>query len=91
MTCQFFRSFLISTIITDFCFAANQTLGQVPDLVSMTKAETLLGKKDLGAKEFPPVETTFIDGEIAFHKHSGGHTPAPNWPTFLTFATRYFK
>ncbi len=52
---------------------------------------TLLGKKDLGATEFPPVETALIDGEIAFRQHSGGHTPAPNWPTFLIFASRYFK
>jgi len=29
------------------------------------------------------------DGEVAFRQHSGGHTDAPNWPTFLTFAERY--
>jgi len=46
----------------------------------------LLGKKDLGTTEFPPIETTLIDGEVAFRQHSGGHTPAPNWPTFLKFA-----
>jgi hypothetical protein len=51
----------------------------------------LLGKKDLGTTEFPPIETTLIDGDIAFRQHSGGHTPAPNWPTFLTFASRHFK
>jgi hypothetical protein len=51
----------------------------------------LLGKKDLGATEFPSVETTLIDGDIAFRQHSGGHTPGPNWPTFLEFASRYFK
>jgi len=51
----------------------------------------LLGKKDMGTTEFPPVETTLIDGDIAFRQHSGGHTPGPNWPTFLTFASRYFK
>jgi len=28
---------------------------------------------------------------VAFRQHSGGHTPGPNWPTFLTFASRYFK
>ena len=27
----------------------------------------------------------------AFRQHSGGHTPAPNWPTFLTFASLYLK
>jgi hypothetical protein len=51
----------------------------------------LLGKKDLGITEYPPVETTLIDGEIAYRQHSGGHTPGPNWPTFLKFAERYLK
>lgn len=50
----------------------------------------LLGKKDMGTTEFPPIETTLIDGDIAFRQHSGGHTPGPNWPTFLQFASRYF-
>jgi len=49
----------------------------------------LLGKKDLGTTTFPPVETTLIDGDIAFRQHAGGHTPGPNWPTFLQFASRY--
>jgi len=51
----------------------------------------LLGKKDLGTREFPPVETTLIEGDVAYRQHSGGHTPGPNWPTFLTFAGRYFE
>jgi len=51
----------------------------------------LLGKKDMGTTAFPPIETTLIDGDIAFREHSGGHTPGPNWPTFLTFAQRYLK
>jgi peptidoglycan/xylan/chitin deacetylase (PgdA/CDA1 family) len=51
----------------------------------------LLSKKDLGTAEFPPLETTLIDGDIAFRQHSGGHTTGPNWPTFLTFASRYIK
>jgi len=46
----------------------------------------LLGKKDLGTTEFPPIETPLVDGDVAFRQHSGGHTPGPNWPTFLTFA-----
>jgi len=51
----------------------------------------LLGKKDMGTTEFPPIETPLIDGDVAFRQHSGGHTPGPNWPTFLTFAERHFK
>jgi hypothetical protein len=50
----------------------------------------LLGKKDLGTSEFPTVETALVDGEIGFRQHTAGHTPGPNWPTFLSFADRYF-
>jgi hypothetical protein len=49
----------------------------------------LLGRKDMGTTEFPPIETALIDGDVAFRQHSGGHTPTPNWPTFITFASRY--
>jgi hypothetical protein len=51
----------------------------------------LLGKKDLGTDVFPPPETSLSDGDIAFRRHAGGHTDAPNWPAFLSFAERYFK
>jgi hypothetical protein len=51
----------------------------------------LLGKKDLGTTDLPPVETGLIEGELAWRQHSGGHTTGPNWPTFLTWAERYIK
>lgn len=51
----------------------------------------LLGKKDLGTTDFPAIETSLIDGDIAFRQHTGGHTVIPNWPTFITFAERYFS
>jgi hypothetical protein len=51
----------------------------------------LLGKQDLGTMEFPPLETTLTDGEIAFRQHSGGHTTGPNWPMFIKWASRYIK
>jgi hypothetical protein len=50
----------------------------------------LLGKKDLGTTEMPPMETGLVSGELAFRQHRFGHTPGPNWPTFLDFAARYF-
>ena len=50
----------------------------------------LLGKNDLGTTDFPAMGTPLADGDLAFRQHSGGHTPAPNWPTFVTFASRYF-
>jgi len=49
----------------------------------------LLGKKDLGTIEFPPQETSLLDGEVAWRQHSGGHTTGPNWPFFLQYADRY--
>ncbi len=51
----------------------------------------LLGKKDLGTMEFPSLETNLSNGDIAWRQHSGGHTTVPNWPTFIEFASRYFK
>jgi hypothetical protein len=51
----------------------------------------LLGKKDMGTTLYPPVLTPLIDGDIAYRQHSEGHTPVPNWPTFLMFADRYIK
>jgi hypothetical protein len=50
----------------------------------------LLGKKPLQTDVFPPIETPLLDGDIAFRQHSEGHTPVPNWPYFITFASRYF-
>jgi hypothetical protein len=38
-----------------------------------------------------PIETGIMDGDLTFRQHSSGHTPAPNWPVFLTFAGREFK
>jgi hypothetical protein len=51
----------------------------------------LLGKRDLGTTEFPEIGNVLIDGDVAFRQHKGGHTPGPNWPTFLSFADRYLK
>jgi len=50
----------------------------------------LLGKRDLGTAEFPPIEAALTTGEVAWRQHSGGHTTGPNWPTFLEWVGRYF-
>ncbi|EQB31719.1 alpha/beta hydrolase family protein [Sphingobium ummariense] len=50
----------------------------------------LLGRKGLGTATFPPMKTLVDDGDIAFRQHEWGHTPAPNWPYFIAFASRYF-
>jgi hypothetical protein len=59
--------------------------------VAAGRVYKLLGKKDLGTSEFPPIETTLIDGDTGFRQHTGGHTSGPNWPTFLKFAERYLS
>ena len=51
----------------------------------------LLGGKDLGTTNMPPIETALIAGDIAFRQHSGGHTDEPNWPAFFDFASHYIK
>src|SRR5260370_1353464 len=51
----------------------------------------LLGKKDLGAPEFPPVGTGLLEGDVAFRQHSAGHTDGPNWAVFLTFAGQHLN
>ena len=50
----------------------------------------VLGRRDLGTAEMPPIETALIDGDVAFRQHSGGHTAGPNWPTFIESAISRF-
>lgn len=51
----------------------------------------LLGKRDLGTNAMPPMETALVSGDLAFRRHTGGHTNGPNWQTFLSFSDRYFS
>ena len=52
----------------------------------------LLGKKDLGVIELPPLDTPVITGELGWVYHTGGHTvSAPDWTAFLNFLGKYFK
>ena len=49
----------------------------------------LAGAKDLGTTEFPPIGMAIASGDLAFRQHEGGHSPQPNWASFLDFASRY--
>jgi hypothetical protein len=52
----------------------------------------LLGKKDLGTNERPPLDTPLISGDLGFHYHTGGHTiTAEDWKAFLDFADRHLE
>ncbi len=50
----------------------------------------LLGRRGLGTTDMPAIDTAVVDGDLGFRQHTSGHTPNPTWPTFLTFADRYF-
>jgi len=50
----------------------------------------LLGKKGLGTTTMPKAEI-LLNGDIAFRRHLEGHTDAPNWPFFITYASQYLK
>jgi hypothetical protein len=52
----------------------------------------LLGKRDLGTSELPPLDTPLITGDLGFHYHTGGHTiTASDWKAFLDFADSHLK
>ncbi len=39
----------------------------------------------------PPFDTAFIDGTVAWRRHSQGHTDTPEWPVFVQFASKYLN
>ncbi|WP_019603900.1 hypothetical protein [Teredinibacter turnerae] len=53
-----------------------------------TPAYALFGEKGVTQNELPPVGNGLLAGKLAFRQHEGGHTPAPNWKTFINFASR---
>jgi hypothetical protein len=49
------------------------------------------GHKGLGTSTFPAMGALLDSGEVAFRQHQYGHTPAPNWPAFIQFASKYLN
>ena len=55
----------------------------------------LLGAKDLGVsadylrEPMPPVLTGLLSGQLAWRQHDGGHTDAPNFATFIPWASTW--
>jgi len=60
--------------------------------VAAQPAFRLLGAKTLGVSDdymnerMPPVNAGLLDGQLAWRQHDGGHTDAPNWKYFLSWA-----
>ncbi|HET8843676.1 MAG TPA: hypothetical protein VFN35_19595 [Ktedonobacteraceae bacterium] len=38
----------------------------------------------------PPIDVAFIDGTVGWRRHHEGHTPIPDWPTFMLLTSRHF-
>ncbi|MBO0780870.1 MAG: hypothetical protein J2P37_18765 [Ktedonobacteraceae bacterium] len=38
----------------------------------------------------PPIDVAFIDGTVGWRRHHEGHTPIPDWPTFMQLTSRHF-
>ncbi len=79
-------------------FITGGTADQWADPVGMFKAAVaagpvyrLLGRKDLGTTDLPPLDTPLTTGDIGWHYHTGGHMATPaDWKAFLTFLAKYF-
>lgn len=64
--------------------------------VAAGPAYRLLGKRDLGTPgnyltDPMPAVGQLIGGELAWRQHSGGHSAAENWPSFIEWASRFIK
>lgn len=65
--------------------------GEFLSLVAAGPVYRLLGAKDLGVTDLPPLDQPLTSGDLAFHYHSGGHSAVPaDWKAFLDFADRHF-
>jgi hypothetical protein len=66
--------------------------GEALAMIAAGPVYRLLGAKDLGIAEVPPLDKPAATGSLAFHYHSGGHTAVPaDWKAFLEFAERHFR
>src|SRR5262249_21093854 len=52
----------------------------------------LLGKKDLGVTDLPPLDQPVTAGDLGWLYHAGGHVATlADWRAFLDFAGRHFQ
>ena len=64
--------------------------GMFKAAAAASPAWKLLGRIGLESTNLPPELTCLCAGDIGFRQHQYGHTPKPNWPYFIRFASRYF-
>ncbi len=57
-----------------------------------TPVYELLGKRGLVMPDDKPQpDVAYIEGDLAYRLHHGGHEPEPDWPAFVEFARRYLN
>jgi hypothetical protein len=66
--------------------------GEFLAMVAAGPVYQLLGRRDLGTSDLPPLDAPLTSGSLAFHYHSSGHTVTPaDWKAFFDFAEQHFK
>jgi hypothetical protein len=63
--------------------------GRIIRLLDVSPLLSAPGQEGSGHHRAPADGNPLIDGDMAFRQHGGGHTPGPNRPTFVRFASRY--
>jgi len=65
--------------------------GQVipPEVVFTSNPTPFNSGESIGGT--PPFDTSFVDGTVAYRRHSQGHTDVPEWPVFVNFAAKYLN
>jgi hypothetical protein len=72
-------------------------LGSYMSTVAAGSVFKLLGARDIGVsndyqkEKMPPMLTDMLDGELAWRQHDGGHTDAPNFKSFIPWASKFLK
>jgi hypothetical protein len=66
--------------------------GEFLGMVAAGPVYRLLGRKDLGTTELPPLDKVLTEGDLGWLYHTGGHVAtAADWRAFLEMAERNFK
>jgi hypothetical protein len=61
--------------------------------VAASPVYQLLSRKGLANPDgpMPTPDVAYLDGDLGYRVHTGGHTPAPDWPAFVEFTRKYFN
>jgi hypothetical protein len=71
--------------------------GSYMSTIAAGSAFKLLGANDLGVtneymkEKMPPMLTDMLNGQLAWRQHDGGHTDAPNFKSFIPWASKFLQ